>query len=496
MGFLSAMTTIQLDASATEVYRVALMDGVTINIICAPSGQTLSIEAVFTQGLTPKSVTFPSSVLMPKDDPALVGMSPFDMTHIKLISSDGVLWIAQRIATYSGWPSSQKPQISDDNATFNDEGTSKSGWTAAYGALTQFGSTLRFTKAGAGIGRATKAIAYPVYGKDFLLYGKIRAKCADGHSSVLWLNNGAHKVMSLWLGSATSNANVSPGAISIGGGYAGTDTVQQVSSNFNYEDSPLEFVLWQDTKYSTLSMYTRRSDGGWRFKGRIMCDYFQAANIEIVGGANSPDGNWIEFDYLTLCRPNVVAFGDSIQNGASFFSNDPALGLTNYESTWMYSAKLYPKLRNNFIVNKGVGGNTSPMMQARTAEVTGLRPRLVMIGASSNDADNGVSLETRTSCTQAMIQDFAAAGAQSIILNSVNGSSGFWGNVPINAHRDYCQNWWNNGRLQLNGAFGCIDTMLALSGTADRFSSPSLNVGDGLHPNMQGYANMGALYSA
>lgn len=477
---------------APKPYRLALSDSTKISI----EGDGAA-EFIVSQGLSPKPLTTDADARMPFGLSDLASMGPFDITHFKLsrVPNSSTL-VYQRLAVYPGWPVSKRPEIADDNATFNDEGTSANWWIPANGAISQYGSTLRFTRNGANLAKMTRPVLYPDFFCDFLLYGKMRAKCAEGCSSVLWLNSGAQKVMSLWFGSATANSTCVPGAMSLGGGYGGANTAVQIESNLNYETQDIDFVLWRDTKWSTLSVYFRRQDGGWEFKGRVMCDNFQAPTIELVSGANAPDGNWVEFDHLTICRPNIVAFGDSIQNGASFFSNDPAQGLTNYQSTWMYSAKLYPKLRNNFIVNKGVGGNTSPMMKARTSDVSALRPRLVMIGASSNDADNGISLETRTACMQSMIQDFAAVGAQSIVMNSVNGTAGFWGNVPINAHRDYCQNWWNNGRLLLTGAFGFIDTMLALSDTADRFSLPSLNVADGLHPNIQGYANMGNLYAS
>lgn len=107
----------------------------------------------------------------------------------------------------------------------------------------------------------------------------------------------------------------------------------------------------------------------------MACNWFSSADIQVLTTTSSAAGAWVEFDYLILARPNLAVLSDSIGEGKTLLSPNPSLGLTNDESTWMRHAPIYPSLRNNLIVNKGVGGQSSAEILARVTDVasTGAR---------------------------------------------------------------------------------------------------------------------------
>lgn len=491
---------VSLDASVSRTWSVTLTEPISsFAIVGAVAGKTTTVDVIFTQLANNFAVAFPGSVKIQKGVSALVSTARFDISVVRLRSTDGgATWLANQASLFTAYPANARPTIADNNATFNDECSATTGWTITNGTMAVSGSVLRNTKtSAAGSSSAmSKAISYPAANKDYLLYGKIRGRYATSNATVLWLTNGT-KYVSLWLGSPDGGVNEVAGAISIRGNVGATATNASVATGFNYEANWVEFLLWYDDTYSTVSCYFREPDGSWLFKARVNCDYFQSANVSILTNSNSAAGNWAEVDYVTMCRPNIVNIGDSIQEGKTLFANDPALSLTNYESTWMRHAPIYAGLRNNFIVNKGIAGNTSAQILARISDATDQLPRLVYLGASNNDFVNSVTQATRTSNIQNTINAITAAGAQCVLLNSPYGTSSLNYNLTpaVGGYRDYHKTWWDTHRPTLTNLYGSIDTMYAL-GQSDGYCDASLIQSDGAHPNVAGYTAMGKLFSS
>lgn len=411
---------------------------------------------------------------------------------------DTVLTLTELSAALAGTPAEPQPSPGiDENATFIDEGD-QPGWAISNGTKTSpVDSWVRNTKttaAGPGLSSAmSKPVAYPAAGKDFIVYGKVRAKNAPGCFSVVWLLNGS-KSLSIWFGSADA-ATATPGAICIRGAYGGALPVSVVASGVDYENEPVEFALHFDSKYSTLNCYFMRSGQPPEFRGRVRCDNFQAPTIQTVTGSMAPAGTWIEHDYLMVCRPNVIGIGDSIEDGRVGFSADPSLNALDGQSNWRAHADILPSLRNRLVVNKGVPGNTSAQIASRVqADAIDHGARIVVVGCSNNDYYNGVSMSARTANIQATVSAAKEAGLLCVLRNSVYGSTSpvISGSAVTNgAYRSYHKSWWDSYAESILGA----DALCGLAGLISEstgYVEHSYLGSDGVHPVTAGYEVIGA----
>jgi len=385
------------------------------------------------------------------------------------------------------------PTVTTENDTFNDEGTSTSGWTAGNATLLQTGSVLRQTKITGGSNSSMiKTISsFPPNNEDFILYGKVKAKNATNCVSVLWLLNGS-KEFSIWFGTTDGTGTYTSQAISIVGTVGNNSYSKlQLESSYDFEANWYEFALHYDYKFSTLECYTRGANGKWTYKGRVACDYFSASTIDLYTTSGSPAGSWIEFDYLTLAQPNLAVIGDSITAGSTLFNPNRASfpSLTDYTSTWMNYSLLYPALRNNFIVNKGVGSQSSTDINSRIADVTAFSPKVVFLHASTNDEALSISKATRSTNIQNSINSINAAGASTVLLNAMYGTSVCSDNTPTPDLRDYMRDWWDNYRTALTGIATHINIMTPM--TTSNFQTTAETQSDGLHPKPSGYQLIG-----
>jgi lysophospholipase L1-like esterase len=387
------------------------------------------------------------------------------------------------------------PAIADNNDTFNDEGDSMTGWDTTNGTLSVADSYLRLTKTAGGTSSSmTKTITFTPANRDFILYGKIRASDNPNDLSAIWFLNGSKEV-SFWLGSsyAGGEGSVLVGTASIAG-TSGDSTSNRISvgSSLSYSTIAVEFALQFDSKFAQIVCWFRESDGRWKFRGRVACDWFAPSplSISVLKGSAAPAGSWVEFDYLTLCKPNIVAIGDSICAGATLFNPNRTINLLNDESTWMRHAVLYPELRNNLIVNKGVGSQTSSQIMARISEATREVPRVVFVHASSNDEAASISQASRTTNIQNTVDAVNAAGQKAVLLNAMYGTSGGPDNTPTPDLRNYMTTWWSTHLPTVSGAEISMDIMQPLI-DGSGFMQTSLTQSDGIHPTAAGYKAVG-----
>ena len=381
------------------------------------------------------------------------------------------------------------PTLADDNATFNDECTATTGWTASNASLSVSSSWLRQTKTAAGSNSSmSKNITFTPTNRDWILFGRARA-ANSSCIGVIWMINGSKEV-SLWLGSATADSAATVGAVSLCGTVGATRNVALVATGQSYSTTPVDFALHYDSKFGQLECWFRETDGRWKFKARVACDWFSASSISVLTTTSSAAGAWIETDFLTLAKPNIVAIGDSICEGKTLFSPNRTLGLSNDESSWQRHGLLFPSMRNNLVVNKGVGGQTSTQILARMSEATGEGPRIVVLHASSNDEVNSISQATRTSNIQASLNAITAAGQQAILLNAMYGKSGGADNTTPRDLRGYMTTWWTTNANALSGNYMAIDIMAAII-DGSGFMQASLTQSDGIHPTAAGYEAIG-----
>lgn len=485
--------TLTFNPSAVGVYGVTLNADVTsLSITAPPVGVHTKLSIIFIQDSTGnRKVQFPASVKFPIGVSKLVACLPGDTTLLRLSTADGgVTWYAEAPQVFV--TQTVKPTLTGENSTFNDEALATTGWVQTNATLTQSGSSLIHTKtAGAISSSSVKSATLPTANRDFILYGKARAKNAANNCAVIWLTDGT-KEFGLWFGSPDAGTTLTTGTMSISGYTSSTQKVS-LGSGYDYENVYVDFALHCDTTFGTMTCYFRGTDGLWNFKGRILHTWFTVPEIKIQTPSAAIAGTWLEFDFLTIARPNMIAIGDSICAGSTGFNPNNSLGLTNYSSSWHRYANPYPTLRNNLIVNKGIGGQTSTQILARiVTDVTNHSPQLVYLHASTNDEMNAISQTTRTSNIQSTVS--ALAPAQVVLLNAMWGCAGSVDNSYPRLLRDYTQISWPLLLTGVTGTAQKIDIARPLA-SADGYQNYLLTVTDGLHPNPPGYAAIGQTIS-
>jgi lysophospholipase L1-like esterase len=413
-------------------------------------------------------------------------LSQGDTVKIKAVNSNELDFVYGSTSPYQFG----LPVIPNENSTFNDEGDSASGWVATGASLSVMNSYLRATKTGA-IGEAcsiSKPWTFTPENRDYILYGKVRASAiSEFDATVISIYNGTKEV-AIWLGYTGNEYTV--GAASIVGQQSVERRVATITTNgLAYNTTDIEFALQYDSKFGQLNCWFRETDGRWKLKARVNSDFVSHTSIMAAKHSDAPNGSWFEFDYLTLCQPNIIAIGDSHCAGATLFDPNLGLDLSNDESSWMRHSNPYPNIRNNLIVNKGIGAESSLKILNRITEVTRENPRVVFLHASSNDEADGVSLQSRTINIQNTVNAITTAGESVLLLNALYATSTHTGNPK---HRDYMRSWWAKYRLQLRGLYGAVDITQPVN-TADGFLNPIYAQPDTVHLNPIGYDLVGKM---
>lgn len=484
-----------MDVSTAQMFGVSLNQNVTaLTLSGATAGVTAIALVLMTQDtIGGHTVAFPASVQLPIDNSELVSLFPGDATLFQLVTvNGGTTWYAKKITVYRPGQTYTLPTVTGENSTFNDEATATTGWTQTNSTLTQSGSSLTHTKtAGAASSTSAKAVTLPTANRDFIIYGKARAKNEASNCAVIWLTDGT-KELGLWFGSTDGGGTITAGAMSLTG-YTASRQVASLGTGYDYQNVYCDFAISVDTTFGCATIYFRGADGLWNFKGRVLHTWFAVTEIKVQTPSASVAGAYLEFDFLTVASPNFIAIGDSICAGSTGFNPDMVTfpSLTAYASSWMRYANPAPTLRNNFIVNKGKGGQTDAQVGARfTTDVLNQNPQLIFLHASTNSEFNGVSFATKNSDLQTMISAANAKPAKLVLLSPMWGTAGGGDNVFPRLLRDYSKSWWYTQSSTLTGVDKFIDIMRPLL-YPDGYQNPLLTVSDKLHPNEAGYALIG-----
>jgi lysophospholipase L1-like esterase len=169
-------------------------------------------------------------------------------------------------------------------------------------------------------------------------------------------------------------------------------------------------------------------------------------------------------------QPRVVFIGDSITEN------------------WMLAD---PKFFERGVVNRGIGGQTTPQMLVRfRADVVALKPQVVHIMAGTNDVAGNTGPTTAQDVKNNIVSmvELARANGIRVILGSIPPAASFnWrpevDPVPeIRALNVWLREYATQNRL------GYIDYHAALAGSAGELN-PELG-NDGVHPNRAGYRIM------
>ncbi|MGL4614286.1 MAG: GDSL-type esterase/lipase family protein [Shewanella sp.] len=455
------------------------------------------LRLIFTQ---PESgaydIVLPANVRKPKGSTFNFIFKPGVSTHIALKTINaGKSW---EIETFNNFSNSILPLINSERSVFETYGNSISGWAALRGAVTSANNYTRLTKnvaEGQNSGMS-KPLVFSPDNKDFILYGKIKSsKLNPTDTSTIWFLNGS-KELSLWLGNTDGGAGAAyangASSLTVNDGARKTAVLAN-AGELDYDVTAVEFAIQFDNKFGQTSCWFKQSDGRWKLRGRVKNTWFapNPLEIQLYKGTQSPINSWVEFEYIMLCTPNIIAIGDSICEGKTLFSPNSSLGLNDDNSTWQRHCVLYPDLKNNLIVNKGVGGESSTQILNRISEVVTQNPQFVLLHASTNDLVKSVTIPERTVNIQKTVDALTVSGETSVVLlNGMYGTVSSPDNSQNNALRNYMTNWWQTESDKVMKLEAKIDIMEPLI-DPNGFMQTGLTSADGLHPNILGYEKVG-----
>lgn len=328
----------------------------------------------------------------------------------------------------------------------------------------------------------------PVAGQDWTIYAKMRGRASANDAQGLQVIGTGSLRCNMYLNYNSVTTTATPGMVSIRYiNASGTQSNAICATGLNLEADWLDFVFHFDKTFNTLSLHIRQSDNTWKFGGHVLASSF-TGELAVTCNSGVTPSTWVEFDFITLTAADLIAIGDSITAGATLFNPQQTLGLNNGNSTWMRWAAVYPTLRNNFIVNKGINGNSSAMVAARIqADVLNQLPRVVFLSACNNDAGLSVPLATRTTNIQNSVNLVNATSAKLVLHNAIYYTSA---HPSQPAYKTYFETWWREYRGTVTGLKHQIDPMAALKDAAGYLDAAYCQ-SDNIHPNVAGYTRYG-----
>ena len=173
-------------------------------------------------------------------------------------------------------------------------------------------------------------------------------------------------------------------------------------------------------------------------------------------------------------RPRVVLLGDSITE--NWKPRDPELFVDG-------------------VVDRGIGGQTTPQMLLRfSQDVIALRPRVVHILAGTNDiaGNTGPTSDAQFQDNIRAMVDLARGHGIKVILGSIPPAAAFaWRPDLRPAARILAWNDWLRTYARAEGLI-FVDYHAALTDVAGGML-PEFGT-DGVHPSLAGYQSMGALF--
>lgn len=171
-------------------------------------------------------------------------------------------------------------------------------------------------------------------------------------------------------------------------------------------------------------------------------------------------------DPLRDDRPSIVAFGDSLTEGAGVSPSSN------------YPAKLQERLdREGYsyrVVNEGTSGETSAQGLSRTDSVISLKPEIVIVEFGANDGLRGIPVETVANNLEQIVDRLQSAGIKVILAGM---------EVPPNYGPEYTTSFREIFR-RLSESRQVPLIPFFLDGVGGHLE---LNQEDGIHPTPEGY---------
>lgn len=341
------------------------------------------------------------------------------------------------------------------------------GWSSALnGTLTSASGVSTLTKTATGLTESHVMVTLPIVptnvSKSWVFAGRSWCSQTTNDNQCFQLFKDSTHAAGIFFNSDGAGNKVI-GTIAIVGCLNGTPVPLVVATGID-TTQPLDWKLYWDSKYKTLTCKLRDANGRWRVCGRVVVDTMTGSiQLRPSLGGISIIGSTLSWSKLIVGYPQAIAFGDSQPKGDGMFDPDPnATGgpFLDDDYTWMRWVNLYSYLFSNDVENYGHGGDTSAVLLARfNADVILNRPKVVFLHCSNNDKA-ATSYTDRTAAIQSMIDMANAAGIHVVLINSDYGTSNNLGQTAI---IDYYKVWWDTYATTLIGVACFIDRNVALS---------------------------------
>jgi len=186
----------------------------------------------------------------------------------------------------------------------------------------------------------------------------------------------------------------------------------------------------------------------------------------VVSGCNRQQDDKAEPREKSETMKTIVALGDSLTAGH---------GLDESES---YPALLEKKIQaagyNYKVVNAGVSGETSSGTLSRIDWILTLAPDIVILETGANDGLRGVDPQLAEKNLRRILQIFKEKDVTVLLV----GMKMVWNMGPLYVAQ------FNRIYPELAKEFGVVFMPFFLEGVAMK---SQLNLGDGIHPNAEGY---------
>jgi len=238
-----------------------------------------------------------------------------------------------------------------------------------------------------------------------------------------------------------------------------------------------EWAIQVDRKQSKVYFYHRTGPSEFNYLGDFPYTTL-ATDTDMKINVGATIGQHLYVDYLSVCRPNIIAIGDS---------NCKRMGMDIGDNSAWDNVHILKTNRNCLIVNKGVGSNTSAMVSARlSADVIAHGPKVCLFECTTNDYGGGITLPQKFAYTQNSVNDLVAAGIDVVLLPCLPGSEpGDAANFYMDFNADYYP--------LITGASVYCDWLSAVVDSETGLVDEPYIEADDAHLNDAGHVAVGAL---
>lgn len=380
------------------------------------------------------------------------------------------------------------PPLVGMNETFTYEGTDPYRWTVT-GPTTAVsdGSVLRITKTDGSGSRAfvRQSVTFP--DGHWIVYMRVKTQtgtAAQNRSAQIRFIAADNKDCVVYFNVNTAGA-VEPNTIHMQGTEGSTRNSVTMFNGLGTENW-MDLAVKYDAVNRHIELFRRMPNATWqKGGGRLMVDAIKPVAIEVSSMPVAPQNWWLDLDYISVCKPNLICYGDSIAAGQNEY------GVTrgtadyhnhrNWAGTWFAKVPLYATNRNNLVLVQGVEGRRTWQYLSQLSEISGSGVKVVFMHASTNDVNDASMTQTkRTSDTQAIVDQLHAVGAQVVLFNSMQGTKAY-NDASTNTVklRDYTDQWWSTELPKVNGLAQTLDIARLIA--KDGYMDPALADADGLH---------------